>query len=247
MAVGYQALIVALLAGLVGAAELINRYRSDATLVWRSPAAWIYVALNAMAGLGALLLIRAFGWSFGATDHVWLWQVLVAGFAAITFFRSSVFNAKIGATTVGVGPSMVLGALLDACDRQIDRSSAMALAAMLSTSGPLQGLDSQAVVRVLPILCLALMQNFPAADQAQLGADLSKIGTDADLPDLARMHAVCVVLAKYLGTELVLRVLTNGRALFEASVTLVGPTQSPPPASVLDEAKRIAGSGSAST
>jgi protein-S-isoprenylcysteine O-methyltransferase Ste14 len=88
VAVGWQALIVASFAGLVGLAELVSRYRSDPKYLLRhSTAAWLYVLLNVGAGVGALFIIRAFGWTFGDSAHVDLWRILVAGFGAIAFFR----------------------------------------------------------------------------------------------------------------------------------------------------------------
>jgi hypothetical protein len=214
MAIGYQAAIVAVLATLVGVAELVSRYRSDPVSLTSSFAAWLYAGINALAGIGALLLIRAFGWTFGATAHVDLWQILVAGFSAIAFFRSSLFVTKIGTTNVGIGPSLVLGSLLDACDRDIDRRSAEDLSTLLSTDSSFAAFAPATVISTLPIICLALMQNFPASDQALLGADLSRINNDNTLADEAKMHAVAVTLAKYLGKPLILVVLKNGAQIF---------------------------------
>jgi hypothetical protein len=215
LAIGWQALIVALLAGFVGLAELVGRYRSDPRYaLTQSAAAWIYIAVNAAAGVGALLLITAFDWKFGQTEHVDLWRILIAGFGAIAFFRSSLFVARVGGSSVGVGPSLVLGALLDACDRDVDRKSALA---MSSSFRPdlLRGLDPDRVMFSLPVLCLALMQNFPAADQAQLGAELAGIRNDENLDPEAKMRAVMIQLSKALGSPLVLNVLANARTIFE--------------------------------
>lgn len=213
MAVGWQALIVALLAGFVGVAELVGRYRSDPKALAGSVAAWLYIAVNALAGVGALLLIRALDWKFGQTEHVDLWRILVAGFGAIALFRSSLFVTKIGGSNVGVGPSLVLGALLDAFDREVDRRSAAEMSNAIRHPA-LDGLDPNRVMDALPVLCLALMQNFPTADQAQLGAELVTIRQDAQMSDEAKMRTVIVQLAKYLSPELVALVLTNAHEIF---------------------------------
>jgi len=212
MAVGWQFVIVALLASLVGLAELITRFRSDPAYMLRhSVAAWVYIVLNGAAGIAALGLIRAFGW-FANSPHSELWRVLIASFGAIAFFRSSLFIAKIGTTDVPVGPSLMLGALLDACDREVDRRSAEEISKCVA-SKHMDGLDPNQVTFALPVLCLALMQNFPPGDQAQLGAELSNIRADTSLAPQVQMRAVVIQLSKYLGADLVEGVLTTTRSI----------------------------------
>jgi hypothetical protein len=230
MAAGWQALIASALAGSVGLTELVTRYRSDPRRAVVSLAAVLYVALNAGAGAAALYLVRAFGWTFGHASNVTLWRILIAGFGALALFRSSLFVAKIGGASVGVGPSALLEGLLGMLDRDVDRKCAKDISKQISEAD-LAELNPETVVSTLPVLCLALMQNFPAGDQALLGAEMSKIGNEEDLTDQAKMRAVLIQLAKYLGADLVGRVLHDVRSL------LVLP---PPEAAraVLKEAKK---------
>jgi hypothetical protein len=241
MAVGWQALVVAVIAAFVGLAELVARYRSDPGYALTRPLAWLYIAVNAFAGVIALLLIRAFDWKFGQTENIDLFRILVAGFAAIAFFRTSFFTATIGGTTIGVGPSLVLGSLLDACDRDVDRKSAAKMAE-IATDENLGDLDPGSVMSALPVLCLALMQNFPASDQAQLAADISRIRNDTTLAGQAQMRAVVIQLAKQLGAPLVNAVLRNGRGLFTRPAPVPVPTQPPVPVpteALIAEARKL--------
>jgi hypothetical protein len=216
--VAWQIAAVALLASLVGVAELVGRYRADP---WHSlvpsGAALLYIILNAVAGVGALLLIRAFNWDFGQTEHVDIWQVLVASFGAVAFFRSALFVARIGGEDVGVGPSLILQVLLDACDRQVDRAAAGGMARDVAEQLNITGLSPIQVMDTLPVLCLALMQNFAAADQALLGAELSRFRTASAMGDEAKMLATTIALTKYLGIDVVRQVLSSARPLFELS------------------------------
>lgn len=237
MAVGWQIVIVAALAALVGLAELLSRYKSDPGVLTRSLAAALYVILNAAAGIGALLLIRAFGW-FKQTDHTDLWRVLIAGFGAITFFRSSFFVTKIGGTNVNVGPSTVLGALLDTADREVDRRSAQEILSDVIAGNALGGLDPQQVMFGLPVICLALMQNFPPGDQAQLGAELTKIRQDGTLSDQTKMGAFIIQLSKSLSAELVTTVLKDARSLFQPQPAPTVATTLPDPQALIAETKR---------
>jgi hypothetical protein len=237
MSVGWQALLVGLLAGLVGLAELVSRYKSDPTYALRrSAAAWLYIILNAVAGVAALFLIRAFGWTFGQSDHITLWRILVASFSAIAFFRSSLFVTKIGDTSVGVGPSLILGALLDAFDRDVDRKSAENMSGVMKSAN-LAGLDSDRVTYALPVLCLALMQNFPPGDQAQLGAELATIRQDKTLSPETKMRVVIVNLAKNLGAPVVEKVLTTAREVFLPPAP--PPVAAPPAEVVIEKAKQL--------
>jgi hypothetical protein len=220
VSIGWQAVIVGLLAALVGLAEIVTRYRSDpGYAVKHSLAAWLYIGVNALAGVAALYLVRAFGWKFGHGDHTDLWRILVSGFGSVALFRSSLFVTKVGGSNVGVGPSLVLSALLDAFDRDVDRRSAKKMSSVMHADR-LEGLDPERVMTALPVLCLALMQNFSPSDQALLGTELVKTRHDNDLSPQAKMRATIVQLAKYLGTDLVECVLDNAREVFEASPDL---------------------------
>lgn len=232
MPVVWQATIVGALAGLVGFAELLGRYRSDPSFALKTLAAWTYIGINAAAGVGALYLVRAFNWRFGQTTNVDLWRILVAGFGAVALFRSSLFTTRVGSTDVNVGPSIVLGTLLDACDRNVDRKSADRLSDAI-TDQSLAGLDPSAVMTALPVLCLALMQNFAAADQALLGTELLKVRNDSTLTADTKMRAVIVQLAKFLGQPVVAKVLEKAHDIF---ATPVPPSVEPAPP-VPDDAK----------
>ena len=245
LAAGWQAGISGAIAGSVGVAELLSRYRSSPAFSAKQPAALAYVVVNAAAGVIALYLVRAFGWTFGQTQNVALWRILIAGFGALALFRSSLFVTKIGATDVNVGPSLVLGALLDACDRTVDRASAERLSEGIA-DGKLGSLNPGAVGTALPVICLALMQNFAPSDQALLAADLNKVRQDASLTPDVQMRAVIIQLSKYLGPKVVETVLAKAESLFtgaQISQPSVASATSPPTplemASVLSQAKAL--------
>ena len=128
---GLDLLWVALLGGLVGTGELITRYRDAPTAVLRSAAALFYIALNALAAILALAMVRAFGLDFGlpadSTVRSWV-QVLAAGFSALAVLRMSFFTLRAGDQDIGIGPSSLLQILLGASDRAVDRMRARARA-----------------------------------------------------------------------------------------------------------------------
>lgn len=102
----------AALGGVVGASELISRYKDDPGAALRSWPAVFYIAINSAASAGALGLIRANGWL--GTSGGWMQA----------FFRTSLFVVRAGDRDVGVGPSGFLQIYLSAADRSLDRRRA---------------------------------------------------------------------------------------------------------------------------
>jgi hypothetical protein len=140
--------------------------------------------------------------------------------------------AKIGGSDVPVGPNIVLEGLLNACDRDVDRKCADAISKELREED-LAELDPMSTMTNLPVLCLALMQNFPPSDQALLGAELNKIRTDrALLPD-AQVRAVIIQLSKFLSAELVLGVIRDSKPLLSVPFAAPLVAEGPRPASEL--------------
>lgn len=245
MGSGWQAAISGAIAGSVGLTELLGRYRSSPAFSITQLPAMGYVLVNVAAGVLALYLVRAFNWTFGQVDNVTLWRILVSGFGALALFRSSLFVTKIGGTEVNVGPSVVLGAFLDACNRAVDRASAQRLSAGIADS-KVADLNPDAVGSALPVLCLALMQNFAPSDQALLAAELNKIQQDTVSPDV-QMRAVILQLSKHLGHAVVEKVLADARSVFTSQPTnSAAPVRAatPPPtpletAAVLTQARAL--------
>jgi hypothetical protein len=161
-------LAVALLGVLVGAAELISRYRdAPARAVYNLPAA-IYIALNLCASIAALAIIHVYGWTFGvngAAAQRWA-QVGVAGTSAMALFRTSLFTIHAGDRDIGVGPSTFLQIFREASDRAVDRLRAKARGDQVGKL--MTGIDYNKASQGLPPYCLALMQNVPDDEQIKL-------------------------------------------------------------------------------
>ena len=83
---------VGLLGGIVGAGELIPRYRDAPEDVLRTWPTALYVAINAGASVGALGLMHSNGW-FDQSRWV---RNLLAGIGAMAFFRTSHFVVRAG-------------------------------------------------------------------------------------------------------------------------------------------------------
>jgi hypothetical protein len=176
------------LGGVVGASELVSRYKDDPGSAIKSWPAIFYIAINSAASLGALGLIHAKD-GFGMAR--WS-QVLMAGISAMAFFRTSLFMVRAGDRDVGVGPSGFLQIYLAAADRAVDRKRAAARSAAVARV--MKGIDFAKALKALPPYCLALMQSVTPEDQQVLKRALEA---------LDKADAEASVKALLLGTELI--------------------------------------------
>src|SRR5260370_36236847 len=100
--------VVAVLGGVVGASELISRYKDNPWAAIKNWPAIFYIAINCAASVGALGLIHAYGW-FGQSRWT---QVLMGGGSGMAFFRSALFAVRAGHRGVRVRSSGFLQLLL---------------------------------------------------------------------------------------------------------------------------------------
>jgi hypothetical protein len=206
---------VAVLSGLVGLTELLTRYRADPKQLTRSLAALAYILLNAAAGLGALGLIHAIGWTFGGetASARRLMQVVVAGLGAVAISRSSLFIVRIGNSDVGLGPSTILTSLLGAIDRVVDRDQARHHA--LQAEKIMKDVSFKEAHEALPTYCLALMQNLPAEDQEALARSVAALER-SDLDDDVKALALGIELMNMVGPDVLeVAVRTLGSRIIE--------------------------------
>jgi hypothetical protein len=192
---------VALLGAGVAIGELVSRYRDAPMRALATSGALLYIVVNAGASLGALALIRAFGWQFGVAgtpaDASVRWtQTLIAGFGALAFFRSSLFIVHIDDKDIGMGPSAFLQSVLDAASRGVDRERANARSQLVGTVMARVSFDK--AYQSLPAYSLALMQNVSPETQAQLGRQVEALRT-ATMPDQAKVLILGLMLMNELG------------------------------------------------
>ncbi|TVT55839.1 hypothetical protein FNH05_08970 [Amycolatopsis rhizosphaerae] len=193
-------LVACLVGALVGAAELASRYRDRPATLVSVPSAWFYVVLNAAASGVALLLIRTFGWRFGAdTDaHAAAVQVLVASLSALALFRSSLFTVRIGGQDIGVGPSTLLITLLNVADRSVDRVRARDRSGQITKI--MAAVSFAKAQAALPAFCLALMQNVTPQEQRDLAVAIDALAA-GKMTDTQRTYALGLLLMNLVGPK----------------------------------------------
>lgn len=203
-----QWIIVAALGGLVGVAELVSRYRDAPGSVFKTLSAVIYLAINGAAALLALYVVEAMDWQFGGDteSQQQLFKILVAGFGAMAFLRSSFFTLKIGEADVAVGPSAILTALLGTADRNIDR--VRAVQRLKISSDVMAGFNIDRDLSALVSNVSAAMQNLSIEESTSLAAAAEAV-KNMNATDKDRSIALGLVLLNVAGEDLLRQAISS--------------------------------------
>lgn len=201
--------IVGLLGAVTGCGELMTRYRDAPTRSLTNPSAFAYVALNFVAGVAGLALIRVFDVDFGLAGEELRWtQVLVAGLGAMALFRTSIFIARVGNEDIGMGPSGVLQSLLKVADRGVDRARAKARAREVAKA--MTGVSFEKAHGPLPAYCFALMQNVTTQEQEAVAENIvGKLKKSTNMSDATKALALGLALMNIVGDGVLLAAVSS--------------------------------------
>ena len=187
-----------LLGGAAGWTELAGRYRDKPTGPLATWAGWTYVSVNALASVLALVVVRKIGLATETGLPVALAQVLLAGVGAMAFFRSAVFNVRLGDADVPVGPAVVLQVILNASDRAYDRRRAADRSAAVTRI--MENVAFERAKQALPMHCLTLMQNVSPAEANALGETIKQLDA-AQMGPRSKSNNLGLLLMNVVGEE----------------------------------------------
>jgi hypothetical protein len=201
---------VAVFGALVGLAELVSRYRDEPVRAVNNWPSYIYVAINSLISMGALTLIQANWWQGPPKEapgsSTRLMQVLLAGFGAMAFLRTSIFTLRIANQDIGIGPSAVVQALLRAVDSAVDRLRALDRDQAVTTT--MAQVSFEKAYQLLPAHCLALMQNLPQEDQVALGRQVEAISR-MNISDSMKARLLGLALLNVVGEEVLFTAVSS--------------------------------------
>jgi hypothetical protein len=182
----------------VGLAEILSRYREAPLRAAVTKPGLSYVALNGLVSLVALWIFGIFNISFNLTDPTQkaVARVVVAGFGALTFFRSS-FTFRTSDNAVSIGPGEILDTFFVALDLEISRSLAAEKATFAVET--MAKVDYSEAEEALPILCIQLLRgSLGAEDQSQLGEDAASLA-QIQVPSEIKKAILGVMLLNAVG------------------------------------------------
>jgi hypothetical protein len=112
-----------LIGGMVGAAELLSRYRDNPRDAAGSAPGIVYMVCNGLAAVLALFLLRQFEFpGFKPPTDSLASQALIAGTGAMVIIRSKLFTIRQpNGSDVAFGPAFVLDTFLSTINREVDR------------------------------------------------------------------------------------------------------------------------------
>ncbi|HSI71538.1 MAG TPA: hypothetical protein VK934_00045 [Fimbriimonas sp.] len=208
------ALVCPILGMVIGATELLNRYRDTVNIVSRRPGV-LYMLLNGLVAIVAYGILLSFDWPTGYKgDQVYIVRVVAATFGGMAVLRSSFFNVKIGDETVSVGPNAVVQTLLRTIDRQVDRLRARerVCSAVMFT----EDLDFATSVGALPPVVLSLLQSMEPGEASKFAEAMD------DLKNSPFSERIKLVL-------LALQIITlAGEEVTQEAITQLGTNLKPP-------------------
>ncbi len=210
-----------MIGALVGIGELVARYRDAPKKALTSNAALLYVTINVLAAVLALMLIRIFGWDFqidqaNAANALRVTQILLAGFGAMALFRSSLFLVRVGSEDIGVGPSGFLQIVLSASDRAVDRLRGEQRSDAVNRI--MRGVSYAKAKTALPTYCLALMQNLPAEDQVVFGDQLVQLDKTT-MDDRTKALSLGLLIMNFMGEDVLSAAVDSLRPVIAAEAS----------------------------
>ncbi|HEX7192809.1 MAG TPA: Ig-like domain-containing protein [Thermoanaerobaculia bacterium] len=184
----------------VGLGELVARYRDAPERALTTTPAILYILINAAASGFAMYAVWHFDVIKGQTgERLIILQILLAGFGAMAFFRTSVFTFRQGDQDIGIGPVAFLQVMLKATDRAVDRLRANERADRICII--MNGVSFERAKVALPTFAMALMQNVPPDEQKSVGDVVNALGALNTLDNDTKAKNLGLALMNIIGDD----------------------------------------------
>ena len=207
---------------LVGATELVARYRDKPTASLETVPGLVYITVNGTVSLLVFWFLRTGQIAVSAVPALGptLNQVLVAGFGSMALFRTSIFTLRVKDSDIAIGPAAVLQVILTAADRACDRLRAGPRAQEVKDI--MRGVSFARAKSGLVLHCLALMQNVSASEQSQLTQAISVLETST-MSDEVKAYNLGLLLMNFVGEDVL------KEAVAALGTVIQGPAADDPP------------------
>ncbi len=216
--------IVAALGIVAGTADIVSRFRDAPLRALLTRSALLYMGINAVASVLALVAARALKWverSDAANPEAYWLQILLVGLGAMAILRSS-FTLRAGVHELTLGFSPILDIFLRAVNSAVDRERGRARDRVVRNV--MQGITYDDACRILPAYCIALMQSLPQPDIDQLNGDIASLA-GTQFTDAAKARLLGLAIMNVMGEG----ILAAGVESIRQDQAPQGPPASPQP------------------
>jgi hypothetical protein len=199
--IGYF-LLSAVFGALVGASEIVSRYRDEPYIALGSSAGRWYMMLNGAISAAAFgLLVHYQGQLFASLKQDLLMTSFVAGFGAMVVMRSKLFSFKTeGGENFSIGPEAVLVIFLSSVDRQIDRYRASRRQQLVFEEA--MGIKDPGSAPGFLRAFLVSYQNLTNDEKGKINAGITDVYANADLPTpMLKLMAVAFAFLNIMGEK----------------------------------------------
>jgi len=214
----YYLLLTIFFGAMVGASEIMSRYRDEPFRAIFSPPGRLYMALNGLISAAAYVLLLQYRPKvLPALNDDDLMTSVVAGFGAMMFLRSRLFSFRTeGGEAFSVGPDAVLSTFLNSVNRRVDRYlSDIRQDIVYNEAVTILGPEN--APKFLEIY-LNAYQNIPEDEKKSLALDMQGVLSRVDLDDKLKLMAISFGFINI-----------GGYRNFRALMALLRKYQTPPP------------------
>jgi hypothetical protein len=208
---------------LVGASEILSRYRDEPSAALLSLPGLVYLAINGVLSAAAFGLLVDYQDSlFPGLEDDPLLTSIVAGFGAMVVMRSKLFSFKTsGGEEFAVGPDAVIAIFLRSVDRAIDRWRSISRQRLVFRTT--QGIAYSAHVADFFKGSLAAYQNLSNQEKQDLREVVDAFAKRTDLDPQLKLMAMAFGFLNISGEDNYIELMADLRHFLT-------PPPSPPPA-----------------
>lgn len=194
---------------LVGLAELLSRHRDYPLQAGLSLPSFGYLILNGSLSLVALLIVSLSPpeWlkSGAALDPIK--TVLLVGFGAAAFFRSSFFKLRTPEGEISVGPGLIIDVFIKVIDDAVDRK--LGGQRLDDASEIMKDVSFVKAAKALPTYCFAGLRRLSPESQQQAALQIKALSEAADMDDAAKSVALGLTIMSLTGKAILRKGVTQ--------------------------------------
>jgi hypothetical protein len=202
-------ILVFLAGALVGIAELLTRHRDYPLAAATSLPSIGYLVLNGLLSTLALLIcyISPPEWLKNGAELDPIKTVLVVGFGAAAFFRSSFFKLRTPDGDVSIGPGVVIDVFAKVIDDAVDRS--LGEKRLDDVAKIMASVNFTKAAKALPAYCFASLRRLSSEAQQQFAFQVNALTETTEMDDSAKVVSLGLSIMQLTGRKILTKAVAQ--------------------------------------